>query len=229
MVRPSTAESVNMRIKRAEKHLVDLDRLAAEYVDSKPYTVVERMEGKGKQYVYRLCRVSEPDQEIAVVVGDVLHGLRAILNYCMVGIVPSDRRRTTQFPIFTDDPFRREPNSRRYVERKPDRRRTWNSWTKGVDPQALAIIKTAQPFKEAPNGIDTYLSLLNALNNADKHSRLAAISDGVLHLSTAVFDATGALITTGVQWGLLKVSRARSRFVAWFGVPGVMGPVTSEA
>ncbi len=196
----TTSAAVELRLARAEKHLKELEALIGKYVDSKPYTVAERFEPKRREYVYRLERIKEPDDEIAVVIGDVLHSLRSILNYCMAGIVPSSRRSKTQFPIFTEDPFRREPGSRRYVERKPDRRRTWNSWVKGADPQAIAVVKAAQPFKTAPPGLDTYLSLLNALNNADKHSRLTAISDGVSNLAHLVMDLSGNFVHQGMQW-----------------------------
>ncbi|MDT7711630.1 MAG: hypothetical protein QOG46_319 [Pseudonocardiales bacterium] len=185
-------DAINLRIDRADEHLKEIGRLAHAYEISEPYTVRSEFDLARREFVYRLRRVHDPDQRIAVVVGDLLHNLRSALNYCMGGLVPSSRAAKTQFPIFTSDPFARERPGGRYLQRDPGTRRTWRSWVKGVDPDALAIIEGLQPYHHGNRGTPTHLVILNALNNADKHRRLMAVSGGLTDVSVraAALDGT---------------------------------------
>jgi hypothetical protein len=170
----TTTQSVELRLKRAERHFQELQGLVTSYVTSDPYTVVRRM--VGKEHIYELEFTSQPDEQIAVVAGDFFHNVRSALNYLMTGLVPSNRQAKTQFPIFDRDPFRRDPVTHKYVERDPNQRNVWKQFVKGIDPRALAYIRGLQPYarETGPNSVNM-LATLNRLSNADKHRHLAIV------------------------------------------------------
>ena len=99
----------------------------------------------------------------------------------MVGLVPIARKRKTQYPLFSKDPFARESGSRKkYVEPNAASRRAWHEYTDGVRPEVLAIIKDFQPysFGDRPGHVNL-LSALKSLSNADKHYQLSVIPMGL--------------------------------------------------
>ena len=175
-----TITAVNLRLDRAGGHLQELMGLVASYELGKPYTVSDMIEGSDREHVYRLKFTSQPDDRIAVIVGDYLHNLRSALNYLMRSLVPSARKDKTQFPIFGRDPFARDPVTRRYIERDPDVRRRWNTYVKGTDPRALAYIKEIQPYAAGSRaGQINRLIAVNWLSNADKHRELVVTPQGL--------------------------------------------------
>ena len=104
----TAARSVELRLERANLHLSELERLVNLYTAGRPYAVSHSIEGEFAEHVYKLQFTGRPDEHISVVVGDFLHNLRSALNYLMVGLVPSARKRKTQYPLFDKDPFVRE-------------------------------------------------------------------------------------------------------------------------
>jgi hypothetical protein len=191
----SVIDAINLRLDRAYEHLVEIERLIDTYTSGEPYAVRPEFERRPRVYVYRLRHIEEPDPKIAVVIGDLLHNLRAAMNYCMGGLVPSRRAAKTQFPILAVDPFARERPGGRYLQRQPDTRRAWRSWVKGVHPDALAIIERLQPYHPGPRGTPRYLAVLNALNNGDKHRRLTVVSGGAVNVSVKAYALDGTLLT----------------------------------
>ena len=176
----TAARSVELRLERANLHLSELERLVNLYTAGRPYAVSHSIEGEFVEHVYKLQFTGRPDEHISVVVGDFLHNLRSALNYLMVGLVPSARKRKTQYPLFDKDPFVRESGSRKYVERNAAGRRVWHEYTDGVRPEVLAIVKEFQPysFGDRPGHVNL-LSCLNSLSNADKHRQLSVIPMGL--------------------------------------------------
>lgn len=182
------ARDIDLRIQRARKHLKELQVLVGAFERADVYTVSERVEGKNREYVYRLKFTTEPDERIPVIAGDFLHNLRSALNYLMHGLVPSNRRSKTQFPIFSQDPFARDPKTRCYVERDPDKRRAWKRYVEGVDPKVLAYLKEIQPYSKGPlDGHLHLLAALNSLSNSDKHRELIDAPFGLEHAERTIW------------------------------------------
>jgi hypothetical protein len=196
--------AVNLRLDRAGEHFVELNRLITAYDLSKPYTVSDGIEGKDQEYVYRLKFTSEPDPRIAVIAGDYLHNVRSALNYLMRGLVSSRAKDSTQFPIFTTDPFARDPITRKYIDRKPDSRRTWDRYVQGADPRALAYIQSIQPYAAGPRaGKIHYLSAVNWLSNTDKHRELVVTPQGLQDPGRIVWRPDGTAVSYWWQ-GVVK-------------------------
>jgi hypothetical protein len=175
-----TITAVNLRLDRAGEHFEDLKQLVTHYEHSKPYTVSDGIEGEDEEHVYRLKFTSQPDDRIAVIAGDFLHNVRSALNYLMRGLVPSARKDKTQFPIFSRDPFARDPVTRKYVVRDPALRRSWNTYVEGADPRVLAYIKDIQPYSVGSRtGHIHRLIAVNWLSNSDKHRELIVTPCGL--------------------------------------------------
>src|SRR6185312_674245 len=83
----------------------DLDRLQREidaFSERKPYTGLERAEGKRKPKVGRLAiTASPPNTEIPRILGDIVYGLRSGLDHLMYVLIPNEQRaRRAMLPIF---------------------------------------------------------------------------------------------------------------------------------
>lgn len=168
--------SYGLKFHRASEHFVELERLIAPYDNPRPYEVRHSIQGKRQQHVYTVHAIGEPDPFIAVVLGELLFALRSALDHLRVAIVPRKERYGPGFPIFTEDPFRRVPGSRKYVERSPDNRRRWISSVRGMDPRAIREIANVQPFRWPQDQVPHMaLAALSRLNNADKHRELVPV------------------------------------------------------
>jgi len=77
-----------------------MNRLVTDYDLRRPYEVSDGIEGRDKEHVYRLKFTNQPDDRIAVIVGDLLHNARSALNYLMRGLVLRPGcRSTTRYPV----------------------------------------------------------------------------------------------------------------------------------
>lgn len=165
-----------LKVKRAQKHLRELEREIRRPTKRNPYTEEFVVEPDGDYYRWRsrLQMTDELKQRLAIIVGDVLHNLRTALDHCAVAVAPRERERLAGFPIFTEDFWLedRPGHSVRGDDMARQGRRTYRRQTDEMPDDALAIIEAAQPYKAASDPGLTPLGLLAQLENADKHRRL---------------------------------------------------------
>ncbi|MCA1701946.1 MAG: hypothetical protein LC808_01200 [Actinobacteria bacterium] len=105
-----------LKVDRATQHFKEIKSLIAPYDVSRPYMVTHNVERKTKDQVYRAYPVEEPDQWIAVVLGDFLFNLRSALDHLRVALVPPKRRWSGTFPIYEDNIWERDAAGN-YLER----------------------------------------------------------------------------------------------------------------
>ncbi|MDA8282515.1 MAG: hypothetical protein M0Z42_04270 [Actinomycetota bacterium] len=182
-------QAIELKLGRAKHHLEEIEGIVAPWRDSHPYDRQEVVEGKDKVYAYRLKFTSEPDQSLPTVVGDFIQNVRASLDYLMTGLVPSDRRTKTYFPIFDVDPFAKDPDNRRkYLQRDAMDRRRWRTYTKGVPPNPLRLIHEFQPYALGAHrrGNLRILWALKKISDADKHRELTTTPLGLEHVHVQV-------------------------------------------
>lgn len=175
-------QAFDRKIGRAEKHLIDLDRLIKKFVDRHPYTVTKVVEGKRQQEVWRLTFTEQPDARTSLVAGDFLYNLRAGMDYLIGALVPARYRSNVMFPIVRE-PVWELP----YVEgENPERTRNrarWETVTRGMDAGAVAIIEAIQPLdRDATPDTWNTLDILNRLSNKDRHRELVAHGSGLTHV-----------------------------------------------
>jgi hypothetical protein len=176
----SERPSFDLKLDRAERHLNELKQVMGPFTARRQHLVSKREEshGKASQWVHRVYVVGEPEQRWSILAGDFLFNVRSALDHIAVAINPPALRSEVSFPILTNDPFRRDPNTRKYLQRDPSSRRNFKRVTDSVDPAARDVIKAAQPFV-VTDRVDNYvLTQLSRLNNADKHRRLVVVAHG---------------------------------------------------
>jgi len=152
---------VELRLARARKHLVEVEMLADEfrYSTTKSVTVhIKNWEDRFHILDSEFESLGEVESgELHVVIDEVVHNLRAALNYLVVALARFDSpkksiRRSLQFPI----------------ERKINRFRKYRPrYLRGIKTEHVAMIERVQPYK----GCD-WTKLLAELSNKGKHTEL---------------------------------------------------------
>lgn len=143
---------------RAHHHLEAIEQRIGEFLSSNPYPIAIEAHPKEGQYVMRLREPKPfPVHELAVMIGDCVHNMRAALDFItweLAGARPSDRR--TMFPIFeTPEQFRKNG--------------TWR--IKDIPDEARALIESVQPYHAQKPRL-TSLYAIDHFDAADKHRLL---------------------------------------------------------
>jgi hypothetical protein len=159
---------------RAQKHLAELNAAIAPYIAVREHTVSERHEPKSdpaNPWTYRVTVDGALDQRWAYIAGDVLFNLRCALDHMAVALNPRKMKSSVYFPIFNENPWARQPGTRRYVQRDPTSRRNFTRWTSLMDSEAAAHIKSVQPYHDASRLNEHVAYNLSRFHNADKHKQ----------------------------------------------------------
>ena len=122
----SDLRSYDLKVDRAEKHLIELEFEIRRYTRRHPYLVRPGMEGKREVYRFEFTR--QPDDELAVIAGDFIYDIHSALNHLAAALVPSKNRTKTGFPIFWQGVWE-DPVAGENEQRAKDRGR-WASYTR---------------------------------------------------------------------------------------------------
>lgn len=181
--------SYDLKMERAEKHLVDVERIVADWVKSNPTTISSGIEGKKKKRLVHRAHVTEPpNDEIAPVLGDFIFNVRSALDHLAYCLSKGSNRNGVYFPIYWQGVW--EPAAPgENVERAKDRNR-WKSYVSTMQPEAVAIIERQQPHEGGfEDGIHA-LKALNQLRNTDAHKKLV-VSAGAVKNPTIAWTVAG--------------------------------------
>jgi hypothetical protein len=166
--------SWRLKIARAEHHFRELKWLVQQYQAGHHYRAVCPDPPKEDPTHWRfVLEIGEqPSPQITVVLGDCLFNIRSALDHVAVACAPSARKREAGFPVVTD------PGDAKQMEK-------FESQIRGMDAGAIVNIDSEQPYrlarrspKAGPQSLDA-LSVLSALQNADKHRSLAVLVPGL--------------------------------------------------
>ena len=181
-----------VKIRRAEKHLGDIrDQLIWLRENRRPYDVVTSIETRNdvnylcvRGYLPRSDESLEKElEDFAALVGDFVINVRAALDHICVALGRDDN----QFPIFTVNPWPTDIDPETRKDRNKAGRDRFKKCTVGVPKNALALIKSIQPYlTEAVNPEFDSLALLTHLTNADKHRRLLVTANYLCNASCTV-------------------------------------------
>jgi hypothetical protein len=180
-----------LKVNRAEKHLQDFNSEASLYVKKHAYRATRTTDTKCKEHPdcwrYHLEVTERPDDNLAVILGDVTHNLRSALDHLAVAIAPPKRKYNAFFPIISENI--------EYgfdVPTKPqlEARNSFDRAVEGMPADAVAIIQRAQPYYLGPQTTKEVhlLGVLSRLDNADKHRDLIVLAPGVTNMR-ATFSA----------------------------------------
>jgi hypothetical protein len=167
------------KVRRAEKHLRELNLAARRYSKRHPYEAIldPNASCPPKRWVYRGKLIKEPGPDIAVIVGDIVHNLRSALDHLASRLSSKRERDRAAFPIYWSPIFDHDENTGEYFDRFEKAREAWRTITAGIPPEPMAIIEGLQPYR-LPVDQRRYdpLAVLRALDNIDKHQQLTVIS-----------------------------------------------------
>jgi hypothetical protein len=160
---------------RAETHLKSLETCLGEFMAANPYTITVEPYPEEGRYLLKLRNPKPfPAQDVALLIGDCVHNLRAALDYIVWELAGAELTdRTSMFPIFDDK----------------DKFRTHGAWRiKGVPDEPRALIKRMQPYHAGHGARDLALWAIEHLDAADKHKLLTVtlpITDSLNVIFTA--------------------------------------------
>jgi hypothetical protein len=170
-----------LKFKRAQYHMVEIQRMTRLYVESQPYRLVQIPQPKNEPYVlYQLEIVAQPDPLMAIIVGEFIHCLRSALDHIVVACAPAQERKHAGFPVAYIDPFALDANGCP-VNPDKDARDSFARQIAGLADGPRALVIGAQPYKtRSPAQVEQALiGILNRLENADKHRQLVLVGYGV--------------------------------------------------
>ncbi|MCL4243281.1 MAG: hypothetical protein KJ048_18170 [Dehalococcoidia bacterium] len=204
-----------LKVKRAQKHLVDAKIQARLYADSQPY-VFERLPTRqgDRQIRHRLRITAEPDPMLALIYGDFVHNLRSALDHVFVACVPKKLRSvSTSFPMTYDDLFARGADGE-FVSKDADARENYERALRGLRPEARAVVEFCQAHRY---GADASLWILGALtrgDNADKHRQLIATGGGLRRINGHLRHADTVLAELPIHYvGGIEIAFAHAEAV----------------
>lgn len=135
------------------------------FLEGEPYATRRVIEDDGREHIFYWEKYTDTPDAFGLIAGDAIHNLRSSLDHLAValakagadkqGVVmtPKELARV-QFPVvISESEFVKQ--SKRLLH---------------VDPAAIALIKTQQPYIRLPNNPKiSFLYLVSDLDNADKH------------------------------------------------------------
>lgn len=177
-----------LKVKRAQKHMIEIRREALRYIETSPYEFVRVRQPDGKNRVrYRVRITEQPDPMLALIIGDFIHNLRSALDHMVVACTPrKERSNATSFPCVYEDIFAKD-SSGQFVIKNNESRDNFMRAIKGMDRIAQALVVTQQPFNAGDQAHRVILGLINRLDNADKHRQLTTVGGGLENISAQFF------------------------------------------
>jgi hypothetical protein len=150
---------IREKIKWADKHIDDFKVAAAEFTNSKPYSLRVDTETESGKPLVQMLEVRNIPPEISLTVGDAIQNLRSALDYLACGLVDANKGvigRWTEFPIF-DGPIVTSRDKARFSGK-----------VEGMRQEAIDDIRDLHPYQ----GGDNLLWRLHRLNIVGKHKML---------------------------------------------------------
>jgi hypothetical protein len=170
-----------LKLGRAEEHLKNLEGEIAAYVHSDPYEAVRmtncQQHSDCWRYVLRLS--PPPPTPLALILGDAVHNMRSALDHLAVALAGRD---DAAFPIIIPDIEHPETaideQARKSLEKSAA---NFKNLVRGMDRQAVKIIRDYQPFRSPPDVIRRThaLAVVAHVDNADKHRQLVLLANGL--------------------------------------------------
>lgn len=171
-------ESWWLKLRRAEKHMIDINQEVVRYAERHPYQFTRiRLPDRQKEIRGRFRITEQPDPMIAVMLGDFVHNLRSALDHIIVACVPKQRRKSAGFPIVFEDIWARSPDGNLMIK-YAKRREEFETSIKGLHPDARTFVIDMQPGSFGDSSRLITLGIISRLENADKHRQLITMSRG---------------------------------------------------
>jgi hypothetical protein len=156
---PTMPSGAAIKFRRAQRHLQELQRLATEYLESKPFELAENVEPGTGDKVISVSSARQPDPEISAVIGDVIHNARSALDQLTWSLVERDGG---------------TPGRRTYFPTGETKSKFAKSVKEALDEAAVSTRDRVRALAVHPGG-DEKLWLLHQLDVEDKHRLLIPV------------------------------------------------------
>ena len=179
-------ESAQLKIKRAEHHIREIEAEFAAYVATKPHRFSVQNNAETGQTVIRVRFISDPPKVLSLIIGDAIHNLRTALDHLTWEVVGIDGGTQDRYLTFRtgDDRVNFESSCKGIV--------TPGDWVRGLHI-SLEVF---------PGGKGTELYALHLLDNLDKHSVITPVLRATTHPDFVIVrpDGTPGLVYSGNQF-----------------------------
>jgi hypothetical protein len=153
---------IDLKVKRAKKHVADLDREIHVFLDTKPYRVAVKRDPQSRKVIYYVSSVELTPDCLPLIAGDVIQNLSTALDHLAYQIVCSDTGDKPPTPSRIYFPIADSPDE--YESRK-------DGQIKGAAQESFNAINALKPYK----GGNELLWSLYRLNNIEKHRLLITV------------------------------------------------------
>ena len=161
----ASLNSVELKIFRAAQHIESLKSELEGYFQSNPGKMVRQPHSREDEAVFRFIPSGPIPARFGLIVGDVLQNLRSSLDYLVWELVLAANNQPSEknmFPICsTVESFDQQIKRHRLD---------------GVSPDAVAEIKTLQPYHLGQDFSKSILWAVDELTNINKHRRILLTS-----------------------------------------------------
>jgi hypothetical protein len=150
-------DDIGLKLKRAKKHISDLEGAIRSFHDSRPYSISHKDNLETGERTYYVHFVQDIPEDFSLMIGDAIQNLRSALDHLatrLVDIGIDPRVKNSYYPIFE--------SADTYEAGKMGK-------IKGARPEAIKAIDNTQPY---PRGNGWHLWDINTMNNRDKHRLL---------------------------------------------------------
>lgn len=194
----ASLEPCRTKVARGEHHLADLDACFRRGLNEKLYGPVAYVDPKTRK---REVRIEFPESlklDFGVMVGDVVHNFRSALDHLIAQLAFANGKTPNMghaFPLFERNPTRKPKRtaSKKVRDAAHKERSEWGKYVSGIHKDAIAILKTLQPYDGTYGTLTTDLLALHELWNRDKHRVLNLAAVEVVDSRT---DFGGATLTS---------------------------------
>lgn len=214
------AESWHLKVKRAQRHMVEIRHHARLYSKRHPYEIVRVRPSKRNRnrWRYKIVFTEQPDPMIAVMLGDFVHNLRSALDHMVVACSPPNRRKSASFPILLNDLWARDETGQFLI---PDDkgRESFETAIAGLNPHARAVVIAAQPYRKGTEAFRDIFGIISRLENADKHRELITVGTALRNPSIRLIlrgDVLG-----GGDYGVADFFHDNTEVLSFTGKPGL--------
>jgi len=189
------AKSWRLKVDRAEVHIKEVEGYIDAFAKKHPYEafLAPRLKKKPHIWHHHLRITEQPDEMIAVVIGEILYDYRSALDHLACALNPRSRRGSAYFPIETKPIWDNNPDGSWVLvgEAHDKARDSFGTAVKGMKPEAVTLIKSVQPYQLRDGDEPAVLDLLNRLENRDKHQELVTVSSWVSDITAHMVGSWG--------------------------------------
>ena len=151
----ATLDRLLVKVKRAQKHIGDLDRACEAFINSRPCIIESKSDSDARERSYYLVSVRDVPWEIIAIAGDVIQNLRTALDHLAYHLVCVGKGRVDEYPWVYFPISQSSSEFETDLARKID----------GARDEAKEAIRLLKPYK---GGNDAFWQL-HELNRIDKH------------------------------------------------------------